>query len=183
MPDDVSALCAACHEICQSGAAARSWSAPGCRTCRPCCRRASPTPSGCSATRASTGSTAQPPTSRCASPAGEEDADFDDDALDAMYEATGGYPYFIQAYGKTVWDVAPALPDHGGRRRRRRARGRARAGRRVLRLALRAGDAGEREYLRAMAEVDGAADDVATSAVAEALGRSRSRSRRRATRC
>ena len=27
-----------------------------------------------------------------------------------MYAATGGYPYFIQAYGKAVWDLAPRSP-------------------------------------------------------------------------
>ena len=27
-----------------------------------------------------------------------------------MYVATGGYPYFIQAYGKVAWDSAPASP-------------------------------------------------------------------------
>ena len=27
-----------------------------------------------------------------------------------MYAATGGYPYFIQAYGKVVWDLAPRSP-------------------------------------------------------------------------
>ena len=27
-----------------------------------------------------------------------------------MYAATGGYPYFIQAYGKVAWDVAPRSP-------------------------------------------------------------------------
>jgi hypothetical protein len=43
-------------------------------------------------------------------PAGEEDAVFDEGALAAMYAATGGYPYFVQAYGKAVWDVAPASP-------------------------------------------------------------------------
>ena len=32
------------------------------------------------------------------------------DALDAMYAATGGYPYVIQAYGKAVWDRAPRSP-------------------------------------------------------------------------
>jgi hypothetical protein len=43
-------------------------------------------------------------------PAQDEDAAYDDDALAAMYAATGGYPYFIQAYGKAVWDVAPRSP-------------------------------------------------------------------------
>ena len=27
-----------------------------------------------------------------------------------MYAATGGYPYFVQAYGKVAWDVAPRSP-------------------------------------------------------------------------
>ena len=27
-----------------------------------------------------------------------------------MYAATGGYPYFIQAYGKVAWDSAPGSP-------------------------------------------------------------------------
>jgi DNA polymerase III delta prime subunit len=43
-------------------------------------------------------------------PAEDEGAGFTPDALDAMYAATGGYPYFIQAYGKAVWDLAPASP-------------------------------------------------------------------------
>ncbi len=42
------------------------------------------------------------------SPAQEEGAEFEEAALAAMYAATGGYPYFIQAYGKAVWDLAPA---------------------------------------------------------------------------
>jgi hypothetical protein len=43
-------------------------------------------------------------------PAEDEDAAYDDDALAAMYAATGGYPYFIQAYGKVVWDLSPRSP-------------------------------------------------------------------------
>ena len=31
-------------------------------------------------------------------------------ALDALYEAADGYPYFVQAYGKVTWDVAAASP-------------------------------------------------------------------------
>ena len=27
-----------------------------------------------------------------------------------MYAATAGYPYFVQAYGKVAWDVAPRSP-------------------------------------------------------------------------
>ena len=80
--------------------------------------------SGCSATPASTGSTGRRPTGRCSAPARDEDADFTTEALAAMYAATAGYPYFVQAYGKAAWDVAPRSPDHGGRRPGRRAGGR-----------------------------------------------------------
>ena len=140
-PDDVSALCAACHEISQSGlpvivvgaglphlpavlSASKSYSERLFRY-----QRIDRLTRG-EADRALT------------APAAEEDAAYDDDALAAMYAATGGYPYFIQAYGKTVWDLRAALADHGRRRRGRRSRGRARAGGRLLRQPLRARDAG-----------------------------------------
>ncbi len=35
---------------------------------------------------------------------------FDDDAVDAILEYTQGYPYFLQEYGKLVWDHADASP-------------------------------------------------------------------------
>jgi len=43
-------------------------------------------------------------------PARREGADFDPAALDALYAAADGYPYFVQAYGKVTWDVAPTSP-------------------------------------------------------------------------
>ena len=43
-------------------------------------------------------------------PAQREGADFDPDALDALYQAADGYPYFVQAYGKVTWDVAAESP-------------------------------------------------------------------------
>ena len=75
-------------------------------------------------------------------PAEREDVLFKQDALDALYEAADGYPYFVQAYGKVTWDVAAAQPHQRGRRGRGGARGGRRARRRVLRLAVRAGDPG-----------------------------------------
>ncbi|MEQ7849556.1 ATP-binding protein [Nocardioides kribbensis] len=108
-PDDVSALCAACHEISQSGlplivvgaglphlpavlSASKSYSERLFRYARidRLTREA--------ADRA------------LSAPATDEDAAFTEAGLAAMYDATGGYPYFIQAYGKTVWDVAPRSP-------------------------------------------------------------------------
>src|SRR5229473_2494623 len=51
----------------------------------------------------STGWTGPPPARR-------EGADFTQEALDALYEAADGYPYFVQAYGKVTWDAAAASP-------------------------------------------------------------------------
>jgi len=108
-PDDVSALCAACHEISQSSlplivvgaglphlpavlSASKSYSERLFsyqridRLVREAADRA------------------------LSAPAEEEDAEYEPSALDAMYAATGGYPYFIQAYGKVVWDLAPRSP-------------------------------------------------------------------------
>ncbi len=39
-------------------------------------------------------------------PAVEEEASYDDDAAAFIIEYTEGYPYFIQEYGKAVWDLA-----------------------------------------------------------------------------
>ena len=75
-------------------------------------------------------------------PAEREEVEYEQKALDLLYEKSGGYPYFVQAYGKATWDHAPALADHRRRRPGRRAGGRGRAGRRLLRLPLRAGHPG-----------------------------------------
>ena len=108
-PDDVSAVCAACHEISQSGlpvivvgaglphlpavlSASKSYSERLFRyqridrLDRPAADLA------------------------LVAPAQEEGAEFTPDALEAMYAATAGYPYFVQAYGKVAWDVAPRTP-------------------------------------------------------------------------
>jgi len=108
-PDDVSAMCAACHEISQSGlpvivvgaglphlpavlSASKSYSERLFRYQRidRLAREAADLALGV--------------------PAKDEEAEFSADALEAMYAATGGYPYFIQAYGKSVWDLAPQSP-------------------------------------------------------------------------
>jgi hypothetical protein len=42
-----------------------------------------------------------------AQPAIDLGVTFDEGAIDAIIEYTEGYPYFIQEYGKIVWDLAP----------------------------------------------------------------------------
>jgi len=43
-------------------------------------------------------------------PAEREEGTFEPGALDALYAAADGYPYFVQAYGKVTWDVAACSP-------------------------------------------------------------------------
>ena len=171
-PADVSALCAACHEVGQRGlplvvvgaglphlpavlSASKSYSERLFRYTR--IGRLDRTAADAALAR----------------PAREEGADFTDAALAAMYAVTGGYPYFVQAYGKAAWDYAPGTPITAA----------------DIALAAPGADAelavgffgsryeratpAEREYLRAMAEVAGSGEDdtIATAAVAAVLGR------------
>ena len=43
-------------------------------------------------------------------PAAGERVAYQPAALDELYRLTDGYPYFVQAYGKAVWDCAPTTP-------------------------------------------------------------------------
>src|SRR4051795_10744798 len=109
MPDDISALCASCHEVSQQGAplvvvgaglphlpavlsASKSYSERLFRYAR--IDRLDRTAADL-ALRA---------------PALDEDADWSQDALGEMYAATAGYPYFVQAYAHSTWDHAPTSP-------------------------------------------------------------------------
>ncbi len=172
-PDDVSALCAAAHEISQTGlpfvvvgaglphlpavlSASKSYSerlfryARIDRLDRPAADRA------------------------LSAPAKEEDAEFTADALEAMYEATAGYPYFVQAYGKVAWDVAPRSPITADDVRMAAPEAEAELAVGFFGSRFERATPAEREYLRAMADVmdDGDPDATATtSSIAEALGR------------
>ena len=173
-PDDVSALCAACHEISQSGlpvivvgaglphlpavlSASKSYSERLFRYQRidRLAREAADL--------------------ALALPAKEEDAEFTEDALEAMYAATGGYPYFIQAYGKAVWDLAPSSPITADD-----VRVAAPEAERELAVGFfgsryERATPGEREYLRAMSDVAVSVtpelDSVPTADVAAILGK------------
>jgi hypothetical protein len=172
-PDDVSALCAACHEVSQQGlplvvvgaglphlpavlSASKSYSERLFRYARidRLDRAAADL-----ALRA---------------PARDEGADFDDDALAAMYEATGGYPYFVQAYGKVAWDVAPHSPITAADVAVASPEAEAELAVGFFGSRYERATPAEREYLRAMADVaepSSADDAVPTSAVADSLGR------------
>ncbi|MGL4174220.1 MAG: ATP-binding protein [Actinomycetota bacterium] len=186
-PDDVSALCAACHEISQQrlplivvGAglphvpavlsASKSYSERLFRYAR------------------IDRLTSEDAAAALRVPAQEEDADWSDGALAAMYEITAGYPYFVQAYGKVTWDAAPHSPITADDVRVARPEAEAELAVGFFGSRYERATPGEREYLRAMADVEdvkqgtkvdagdapGAEDlasTVSTSAVAQVLGR------------
>jgi hypothetical protein len=173
-PDDVSALCAACHEISQQGlalvvvgaglphvpavlSAAKSYSERLFRYARidRLARDAADV--------------------ALQLPARSEDAAFEDDALAAMYAATGGYPYFVQAYGKVAWDVAPRSPITAGDVAMAAPMAESELAVGFFGSRYERATPAEREYLRAMADVAVAEqpdEPVPTADVARALDRS-----------
>src|SRR5215212_2058103 len=180
-PADVSALCAACHEISQTGlpfvvvgaglphlpavlSASKSYSERLFRYAR--IDRLDPA----AADRA------------LRAPALDENADWSPDALAEMYAVTGGYPYFVQAYGKAAWDVAPRSPIGPDDVRVSAPEADAELAVGFFGSRYERATPAEREYLRAMADLgatpdgpdaDGAEPDgaLSTAAVAELLGR------------
>ena len=179
--EDVSALCAACHEISQNrlpvivvGAglphlptvlsASKSYSERLFRYTRiDRLDRAA-------ADRALT------------SPAREERVEFTPGALTEMYAVTAGYPYFVQAYGKAVWDVASGSPITLDDVRVAAPEAEAELGVGFFGSRYERATPAEREYLQAMAEAavagsdggdvaPGEAESVATAAVASHLDR------------
>jgi len=150
-PEDISALCAACHEISQSGlpvivvgaglphlpavlSASKSYSERLFRYSR---IDRLDRPSADLALQ---------------SPAKDEGAEFHEDALEAMYVATGGYPYFIQAYGKVAWDSAPGSPITAGDIRVAAPEAETELAVGFFGSRYERATPGEREYLRAMAD-------------------------------
>jgi DNA polymerase III delta prime subunit len=181
-PQDISALCAACHEISQNGlpvivvgaglphlpavlSASKSYSERLFRYSR--IDRLD---------RSSADLALQ-------SPAKDEGAEFLEDALEAMYAATGGYPYFIQAYGKVAWDSAPGSPITGDDIRVSAPEAEAELAVGFFGSRYERATPGEREYLRAMADAAEITDQdpngpelddnesVSTAAVAAVLRR------------
>ncbi len=179
-PDDVSALCAACHEISQSGlpvivvgaglphlpavlSASKSYSERLFRYQR------------------IDRLTREAADKALAAPAQDEEAVYTDGALAALYAATGGYPYFIQAYGKAVWDVAPASPISADDVAVAAPEAESELAVGFFGSRYERATPGERDYLRAMAdaalaivesgeELD-AIESVSTADVATALGK------------
>jgi len=170
-PDDVSALCAACHELSQSRAplvvvgaglphlpsvlsASKSYSERLFRYLR-------------------IDRLEREDADRALSlPASWEDAKFEPEALDALFVASGGYPYFIQAYGKAAWDAAPTSPITSADVQVAAPEAEAELAVGFFGSRYERATPGEREYLLAMAELAAGKDEpVGTATVAEHLAR------------
>jgi hypothetical protein len=100
--------------------------------------------------------------------------EYESKALDALYEASGGYPYFVQSYGKATWDHAPRSPITADDVRVAAPEAEAELGVGFFGSRYERATPAEREYLRSMAQL-AATDDmqgaVATSEIAKVLGR------------
>ncbi|MGB2567792.1 ATP-binding protein [Micromonospora citrea] len=180
--EDVSALCAACHELSQLGAplivvgaglphlpavlsAAKSYSERLYRYQR--------------IDRLDRLAADQ---ALCA-PAEREEVEYEQKALDLLYESSGGYPYFVQAYGKATWDHAPRSPITAADVRVAAPEAEAELAVGFFGSRFERATPAEREYMRAMAtlslvagEVDGGGRDdmdaaVPTAEIARALDR------------
>jgi hypothetical protein len=102
-------------------------------------------------------------------PAGREDVWFKQEALDALYQAADGYPYFVQAYGKVTWDVAAASPVTAADVTVAAPEAESELAVGFFGSRYERATPAEREYMRAMAAIGD--EPVPTSAVADELGR------------
>jgi hypothetical protein len=170
-PDDVSALCAACHELSQSRAPLVVVGAG--LPHLPAVLSASKSYSERLFKYSRIGQLDRADADfALLAPAEREEAGFDGEALDDLYQRSGGYPYFVQAYGKAAWDAAPTSPI--GLTDVAVAAPEAEAELAVGFFGSRFERAtpAEREYLRAMAELaDGTDEPVVTSGIADHLAR------------
>lgn len=105
-------------------------------------------------------------------PAADEGVAFEPAALDALYELTEGYPYFVQAYGKVTWDHAPRSPVTAADVRVAAPEAEAELAVGFFGSRYERATPAERDYLRAMAVLSDVVDAaVSTAQVAEHLGR------------
>lgn len=102
-------------------------------------------------------------------PAEREGVTFEPEALDALYEASGGYPYFVQAYGKATWDSAATDPITAGDVRMAAPQADSELAVGFFGSRYERATPAERDYMRAMAALGD--DAVPTSDVATTLDR------------
>ncbi|MDN5861308.1 MAG: ATP-binding protein [Pseudonocardia sp.] len=170
-PDDVSALCAACHELSQSRAPLVVVGAG--LPHLPAVLSASKSYSERLFTYVRIGQLDRADADfALLAPAEREDVTFSPEALDTLYEASSGYPYFVQAYGKAAWDAAPRNPIDALDVKVAAPEAEAELAVGFFGSRYERATPAEREYLRAMADlVEGRDEPVATASIADHLAR------------
>lgn len=101
-------------------------------------------------------------------PAKDMGAEFSEDALEVLLDASGRYPYFIQEFGKAIWDAAPGTPFTEDDALVAVSIGRSQLDAGFFSSRWGRATRKERGYLRAMAQDDDAGSS--TSQIAERLG-------------
>lgn len=86
-------------------------------------------------------------------PALREGVEFSEDAVAVVLEQSGGYPYFLQEWGKHSWDVADASPIDGADARRATDEALADLDGSFFRVRFDRLTPAEKVYLRAMADL------------------------------
>lgn len=104
-------------------------------------------------------------------PAREFGADYTTEALDLILDASGGYPYFLQEYGQTIWDGAIDNPFSASDAREAISRGERHLDNGFYRTRWDRATEKERDLLRAMSQI--ATTDVTTGAIAAQMRRGR----------
>jgi len=106
-------------------------------------------------------------------PASTEGVSFNAEALTELYRLTDGYPYFVQAYGKATWDVAPDTPIRVADVREAAPAAEDELAVGFFGARYERATPAERDYMRAMADLNADSDDgvVSTSDVADVLRR------------
>lgn len=104
-----------------------------------------------------------------AAPAEQEGVTFEPGALEVLYNESDGFPYFVQAYGKQAWDLAPGTPITADDVRVAAPGAKEELAVGFFGSRYERATPAEREYMRAMASLGD--ESVATADVAQVLGR------------
>ena len=111
------------------------------------------------------------PTGRCSFPRSTEHVEFDAGGAGRALHVTDGYPYFVQAYGKATWDVAPRGPIRADDVKDAAPQAEAELAVGFFGSRYERATPAEREYMRAMAELGAERADGRCS-TADVAGRS-----------
>jgi len=170
-PDDISALCAACHELSQSGAPLVIVGAG--LPHLPAVLSASKSYSERLFRYVVVDRLDRGEADRAVSaPVSREGAGITPSALEALFDTSGGYPYFVQAYAKAAWDAAAADPITAEDVAMAAPEAAAELAVGFFGSRYERATPAEREYLRAMADLtEGRDEPTGTSDVAVYLGR------------